>query len=339
MRALAAALAALAVVAAPAPAAVRLAAGTGEVQALTVTPSGEALAVVDSPDPARPFALVRSSGAGRSAMGTFGTPGVEFPDVASGEGGTFVTWQRPVSGGGECSVAPAADLRDATRFTFATGPCRLTVSDGAPLLAFPDRSGDAAIVRGGATTTLTSSAPERRHLAMDAAAGPKGPLVLDLVQRRDRTELHVLGAGAPEGAVVSIGALRHLPATLAAGKDVVAVAFLSRGHAFLATARPGATWRRRALPGEGRGAGSPGVAVTPDGVVTVAYAQIVGRQREILTYTLEADGSVTADQLTTHPADDRDPFAAAGPGGELYVAWTRRVRRPAQRIPMLERLG
>lgn len=360
-RALAVAAVLAGVVAAPAPAAVRLAGGDAEVHALAVAADGAALAVVDSGRPARPFGIVRSRGRSRGRLALFGQFDAEFPDLSARGGRVALAWGQPVSGGERLWLAPVDSLGvpgPGQEAALATGPPRLALDGPDALLAYPERAGDAVLARVGAgrtaVTRLTQTAPERRHLPLDVAVAGGAPLVLDLVQRRQATELLVLGPGAPAAPVTAAPALRHVRAGLAASSRRIAVAYLKGGRAHLAVAAPGdRAWRRRVLPGRGGGAGTPAVAVLDDAVL-VAYAQRVRDhgergQREILT--ARVDGSaVTVERVTDHPADDRDPHLAARPEGSaaypgpeedaVYLGWTRRVRRPEPaRVALLERVG
>jgi hypothetical protein len=309
---------------APAAAAVRVAAG-GQAYSLAAS-RGMALAVVDSGDAAQPFDVVRSTGRGASILGGFGGADAEFPEVAAGEDGrAFVGWATPISGGNALRAAPVAALDELLPEVASTGPGRLAVGAGV-LLAYPDRDGDAALsvlatdrrVAAGEPVALTTTAPQRRHLPLGVAAVVEGALVLDLIQERDRTELRVIGPGAPSGPVFSVPALRHIPARLAVGSGRIAVGYLVGGRAHLAEARLGGAWSRRVLRGEGGGDGAPSPVVSR-GRVSVAYTQRVRTagartQREVFLFT-----SSGTRRLTVTPGDERDALAADG-----YVAWTRR---------------
>lgn len=323
MRRLLPALALLAVTAAPTGAAVRLA-DDAEVHALTISRE-QAVAAIDSGDPQTPFSLVRSSGRGSSEVTTFGEPGAGFPDLGTADRGTVVaTWARPVSGGNALSAQALGS--EPVAIGVSTGPAKVAGT----ALAFPDRDGNIAIATLAAPEPIavTSNAPERRHLALDAGEREQGTLVLDLVQRRTATELWVLGPGAPPAVVAAVPALRHLPASMAVEEELIAVAYLKSGRAYVARSRGGA-WRTRRLPGE-KVTGTPAVAIA-GGDVLVAYSRRAGSSREIFV----SDVAGTR-QLTTAPGDDRDPVAAGGPGGEAFVAWTR--RRGDTATAFLERL-
>lgn len=332
--------------AAPAHAAVRIG-GDGDVHALAVS-RGAALAVVESGDPAEPLSLVRSTGAGVSDLGGFGERGAEFPALAvDAEGRPLVSWSRPVSGGAAVTVvrAPAGRSQvfgEPFPEIFATGPGRLTASvDGDPVVAYPDRDGNAVVatLSGGrdraaarpAPHALTSTAPYRRHLPLDVAMTPDGPLVLDLIQERGRSELRVLGPGAPASAILSVRALRHFPARMAVDDDRIVVGYLSRGRVHVAIARLGRSWSRRKLRGRG-GDGAP-APVLVDGELHVAYAQRSGRQRELF---LASPWGTR--RLTRTPGHERDPVAAVGPDGDAYVAWTRREPRRGRTTAWLQRV-
>lgn len=279
---------------------------------------GRALAVVDSGQRRNPWLLLRSGGSSSREVGTFGAPDSEFPDVTAGH----VGWAVPITGGVRLETATLANLEAVHAVGFATGPGLLA----AGAVAYPDVEGDLELSslpgRGEETTArkLTDSAPEARHLALDAATVEGRTLVLDLVQRRGSTQLRVLGPRAPEGAVMSLSRVRHVPATLAVSQELVAVAWLVSGRAHLATARPGGTWRRRRLPGTGAGIGAPAVGIA-EGEPLVAYSQrAAGRGgREIFTWR---NGST--ERLTSAAGDDRDPHLAVGDDGTAFVGWTRR---------------
>ena len=323
--------------------------GSGEVQALSTT-NGTALAVLGTGETG-PYRLVRGFGADSEFLGSFGDRDSETPDVAGAPGElAFVSWARAVSGGNEVQAAFAPlgtyELFSPQRLAAAaTGPPRLAVApDGRPLAAFPDRDGNAAVAAGtsdrmarGLThptppAALTSNAPHLRHLPLDIAVTDRGPLVLDLVQRRGWTELRVLGRGAPAAAVVSLRRLFELQATIATDGETIAVAYMSRGRAVLTTAPVGGTWSRlRRLPGPGGGTGGPSVAVHQGRAVT-AYAQRVRGRRHIYV----ASGT-RARRVTRGAGDNSGPHLAADPDGSLYLAWTRRSGK--RRAALLEAVG
>lgn len=301
---------------------------------LTVS-RGYAVAAVDSGDRDDPFLLVRSSGLGRSALGRFGGRNAEFPALAASRGGrAWVTWGVPVSGGARVHVAPVDDLGDPLPEVVATGPSWMTFQGNAAVLAYPDENGNAALatlpIRGEGRSrkpvprALSSDAPEQRHLPLGVAASDDGPLVLDLVQRRDRTELRVIGEGAPSGAILSLPLLRHVPARMAVLGDRIAVGYERSGRSYVATARLGGRWSRRRLPGSG-GEGAPAPMWAHE-KLAVAYTRRVAGQRDVYLWT-----APRTTRLTTTPGDEREPLAAAGIGeGAAYVAWTRREKTGAK---------
>jgi hypothetical protein len=249
--------------------------------------------------------------------GSFGVAGAEFPDVAVHDDELFVGWGVPVSGGAELTVA---DLDgDTLPPVLGTGPGRLAAGPDGVHLAYPDRDGNATVTllataparraERPSPQAITTTAPFRRHLPMGVAAVEGGAIVLDLIQERSRTELRVLGPGAPAEAILSVRALRHFPARLVIDGDRIAVAWLDRGRAHLATARLGGRWSRRALPGRGGGDGAPAPAFV-DGSVRVAYTQ---------RGDLYAWRGGALRRLTRTPGVERDPFAAGD-----FVGWTRR---------------
>jgi hypothetical protein len=204
---------------------------------------GNAYAVVESGDPARPLALVRPGGRPE----TFGGPGAESPEIAAGPEGVRVAWARQISSGLELFEAPAGPMP----VTTATAPAQLA-GDGT--LAYPDRDGNT--IQGG--TRLTDDAPAHRHLPLDAAQG----LVLDLDQRRTITQLRLLGPEAPNAPALSLPRLADVQASLAVESNRAYVAYALSERIYLATAalQPQARWSTRKL--SNHGAGRPAIART-----------------------------------------------------------------------------
>ena len=327
-------------------AAVSLGGGPDGLEALAVA-GGAAYAVVDSGDASAPFALVRSDGARAGAPQRFAERGAEFPDLASGPGDSLVvSWGRPLSNGDRyvlagAPTAPGAPFGAVQSLVSGTGPGRLALdAAGAPLIAFPDSDGNTALLRDGTQEGMTATAPEERHLPLDVAVDAEGrAFVLDLVQRRRRSELRLLGPDAPVAPVVSVGALRDMRATLAVDGGRAYVAFALAGSVRLAIAvlNPGAAWWSRRLPGRGGASGAP--AVLRSGPSTfVAYTQRQRHGRGDVFLATEGPNPLRIRRLTRTQADEREPFAAAGAGGELYVGFSRgnALRGPAN--AMLERL-
>jgi hypothetical protein len=318
--------------AAPAPAAVTLGGAPGGLRALTVA-GGAAYAVVGSGEPAAPLELVRSAGAGRSTLQRFGEPGADFPDLATGlDDAIVVSWAQPVSNGERYMVArsPGAErgaLGAPQTLATGTGPGRLALGlSGEPMIAFPDVDGDAALADGvAAEARLTASAPERRHLPLDMVVDGAGrAFVLDLVQTGDSSQLVLLGPDAPTAPAVSVPALRGLPATLAIDGGRAYVAYLLDGHAHLASAplEPGGRWGSRRLPGRGGGAGAPALVRTGARTL-VAYTQRQRHGRGDVFLATEGPRRLRVRRLTRTRADERLPFAAASPAGDVFVGWSR----------------
>lgn len=293
--------------------------GPGRVTALAAS-EGATYAVLDANSAKGPFTLRR----GRSALGTFGDRMSEFPDVAVHDGDVTVSWGVTISGGEAIFAAGSRSLDDPIEVGVGTGPPRLAAGFDGTTVAFPDRSGDVVvapverrITRGpydlpAPSRSLTRNAPERRHLPLDATTGPRGVLVLDLVQTRTSTELRVLGTGAPSAPVLAVRGLRDVEATIAADARGVSVAYMSGGRAVLATSR-GGRWSRRRLPGVG--AGAPSVA-RGRGSVVVAYEQ----RRDVLA-VVNGRSRVIARGAGT----DRSPHAAVDPeSGRAWIGWTHR---------------
>jgi len=317
--------------AAPAQAAVSLGGRPGGLEALAVS-GAAAYGVVDSGDANAPFALVRSDGASAGTPLSFGERGAEFPDLAGGPGDSLVaSWGRPLSNGDGYVVAgaptaPGAAFGAVQPLANGTGPGRLALdATGTPVLAFPDGDGNTTLVRGGVGERLTATAPEERHLPLDVAVGADGgAFVLELVQTRTRSELRLLGPGAPAAPVASIGALREIRASVAIDGRRAYVAFGLDGRARLAIAalEPGAAWWSRRLPGRGGASGAPAV-LRSAGSTFVAYTQRQLHGRGDVFLASEGPAALRVRRLTRTRADERVPFAAAGAGGELYVGWSR----------------
>jgi hypothetical protein len=252
-----------------------------------------------------------------------------------------VSWGRQISTGQVYEIARTAGgegLGAPQTLTSGTGPGRLAIEpDGAPLLAYPDLLGDATLVSAGAETRLTATGPERRHLPLDVAVGADGrTFVLDLVQTGGSSALVLLGPGAPGAPAVWVPALRDLPATLAIDAGHAYVAYLLNGRAHLAVAPldPAGGWSSRRLPGRGGGAGAPAV-VRSGGRTLVAYTQRQphGRGEVFLA------GGARVRRLTRTTADERFPFAAASPAGDVFVGWSRGPARRGPSTAVLMRVG
>ena len=308
---------------APADAAVRL---PGPVVALAAGP-GTAYAVVATGSRTRPFRLFRSGGTRARSLGAFGSTGAEFADVAPGP---VVVFGRPTSDGF------AYETGDGLRLGEGTGPPLLGVESGSPFAAFPDNDGDAVIARGIADLTrLTDTGPELRHGPLDMT---DGPVVLDLVQSGSRSELRVIGPGAPSEPLTSLRGLHAIPATIARDDDHLYVAYRTRDRLTLATAPASATgrWSRRRLRVKGSLNGAPAVARV--GLRTfVATSRRVRGRRSIFLTTVGPAGTFT-DRLSRPRGSDLAPLAARGPDGRVYVAWTRRTNGSRRRTAVLRRV-
>ena len=307
---------------------------------------GQAYAVLGSGDPAVPFRLVRSTGRGASSIGRFGVRGARFPDVAAAAGSLVVAYGRVTSDGllYESSLAQAGGFEAHATLGQSTGPARLALDGPARLVAFPDLLGDAVLGGRDATDApvrelLSNSAPARRHMPLDLVVDDGRVLVLDLVQSATRSELCVVGPGAPARAVLSVPGVQALAATLAYDGERLYVAYSARGRAVLASARPtpGATWSRRRLAAHGRLAGAPAVARV--GLRTiVATSERVDGQREIYVTKIGPGGTVVS-RLTRSRADDLAPQATVGLDDTVYVGWTRRDRARSGATALLQRVG
>jgi hypothetical protein len=337
---LAAALPAAALLAAaPAHAAVRLGPEPGLLHALAAGP-GSAYAVVGSGDRREPFRLVRSAGRGASVLGTFGGRGAAFADVAADSAGAVVTWGRPTSDGFayETSLVAGGVFTEPATLGEGTGPAVLGLERGARVAVFPDDEGNAAIAvkRAGAApavSALTSTGPQRRHAPLDAVVARDGAVILDRVQARGRTELRVLGPGAPADPVTSVPRVQDVDATLARDRERVYVAYRSGDRAVLASAPPraDATWRRRTLPGR-HVRGVPAVARV--GLRTLVATS---RRGDIVLTTIGPAGAFT-ERLTRSRARDLAPLAATAADDRAYVGWTRRVPGRRRAFALIERV-
>jgi hypothetical protein len=298
---------------------VALAAGPGTAYAVTATGSRTT-----------PFRLVRSAGRSATALGAFGSPGAEFADVAAGPDGPVTVFGRPTSDGFAYESTGGLALGE------GTGPPLLGLDGAGRFAAYPDDDGDAVIARGIDTlVALTRTGPALRHTPLDLA---DGPVVLDLVQSGSRSELRVLGAGAPAEPLTSIAGLHAIPATIARDDTHLYVAYRSQRRLTLATApaRADGTWSRRRLRVKGELHGAP--AVARFGLRTlVATSQRVRGARSIYLTTVGPAGTFT-DRLTRSRGSDLAPLAASGPDGRVYIAWTRRTNGSARRTARLRRV-
>jgi hypothetical protein len=327
-----AALALVLLIAAPAQATVAIGGQPRGLLGLTAS-GGAAYAIVSTRDHAAPFALVRTDGRSKSAPQPFGQLGAEFPDVAAGPNDSvLVSWGQPISNGDRffVSSAPnssAAQFGPAGPLASGTGPGRLAIDPaGQPVVAYPDGDGDAAFTRGSdPEERLTATAPELRHLPLDVALDAAGTaFVVDLVQARTRTELRVLGPNAPAAPIVSLRGLKDLSATLAidAGRAYVGYESNGRIHLAIAVLQPGASWFNRRLPGRGGGTGAPAVLRTGNSTFVV-YTQRRLHGRGDIYLATEGPGPLKARRITRTSTDERLPFAAAGPAGEVFAGWSR----------------
>jgi hypothetical protein len=294
---------------------------------------GSAYAIVHTRDHSLPFAIVRTGGRSRSVAQPFGEPGAEFPDVAAGPNDSvLVSWGRPISNG-DLLIISTAPSTSAARFgasellASGTGPGRLAIDPaGQPVVAYPDGDGDAAFTRGsGPQERLTATAPELRHLPLDVALDPAGAVfMVDLVQSRTRSELRLLGPGAPTAPIAALPGLEDMSATLAidAGRAYVGYGRNGRVHLAIAALQPSARWFDRRLPGRGGSTGAPAVLRTSNSTFVV-YTQRRLHGRGDVYLATEGPGPLKVRRITATTADERIPFAAAGPGGEVFAGWSR----------------
>jgi hypothetical protein len=307
---------------------------------------GQAYAVLGSGDPAVPFRLVRSTGRGVSSIGRFGVRGARFPDVATTDGSLVVAYGRITSDGllYESLLVQAGGFKVHATLGQGTGPARLALAGLARLAAFPDLLGDAVLAARDAAgaqvlALLSNSAPVRRHLPLDLVVRDERALVLDLVQSATRSELRVVGPGAPAQAVLSVPGVQAPAATLAYDGERIYVAYSAGGRAVLASARPtpGATWSRRRIAARGRLAGAPAVARVGLRTIVATSERVAGR-REIYVTTIGPVGTYVR-RLTRSRADDLAPQVTVGLDDAVYIGWTRRDRSGSGVTALLQRIG
>ena len=291
----------------------------GPVVALAAGP-GAVYSVVGTGNRNVPFRLTRGS----RPLATFGSRGAEYADVAVGPDGPVTVFARPTSTG----FAYEAGL---ARLGEGTGPPVLTLDGAAPVVAFPDDDGDVVL----GASPLTQTGPLLRHAPLDVT---DGPLILDLARSRTRTELRVLGPGAPAAPVVSAAGLRPIEATIARDDHRLYVAYRAGNRLTLASApaTPQGRWSRRRLRTRGPLNGAPAIART--GLRTVvATSQRVNGTYAIFITTAGPAGTFL-DRLTIPRGSDLAPLAATGPDGRVYVAWTHRQKGRARRTAKLRRV-
>jgi len=327
--------AALLVIPGSAPAAARLPGASGGLVALAAGP-GIAYAVVSTRARAKPFRLVRSDGRGAASLGAFGVPGADYADVAAGAAGPLVVFARPTTSG---YAYESSGLGAAARLGEGTGAPVLALDGTSRIAAYPDDDGDAAISRDGATTTLTSTGPALRTTPLDAVVADGSPLVLARVQSRSRSQLRVLGPGAPAAPIASAPGLRSLEASIARDDEGIHVAYRDGARQLvLASAAPsaGARWARRRLPVRGPLNGTPAVARAGLRTIVATSQRVGGRYRIFLTTVGRA--GVFLERVTRSGGSDLGPLAATGPDGRIYVAWTHRRGARARRAAVLRRV-
>ena len=302
----------------------------GPLVALAAGP-GSAYAVTSTGSRTTPFRLVRSGGRSATALGTFGSRGAEFADVAAGPDG-------PVT------VFGAADVR--RLLLRVDGRLALGEGTGPPLLgldargalrclprrrrrrgdrprprparrAHPDRPGAAA----------HAARPRRR--AGRARPRPVGQSLRAAGPRRRRARR----AGDLDRAACTRSP-RRSRATTRTSTSRTARSISSRSPA--RPRAPTARWSRRRLRVAGELNGAP--AIARFGLRTlVATSQRVRGVRSIYLTTAGPAGTFT-DRLSRPRGSDLAPLAASGPDGRVYVGWTRRTRGSARRTGRLLRV-
>jgi hypothetical protein len=294
----------------------------GPLVALAAGP-GTAYAVVATGSRTAPFRLVRSAGRGVTGLGTFGSPGAEFADVAPGP---VTVFGRPTSDGFSYESTGGVLLGE------GTGPPVLGLDATGRFAAYPDEDGDAVIAHGlGAITPLTRTGPALRHAPLDVV---DGPAVLDLVQSGSRSELRVIGPQAPSQPLASTRGLHAIPATIARDDTHLYVAYRLKDRLTLATApaTPSGRWARRRLRTKGALHGAPAV-------VRVGLRTLVATcQRRSIYLTTVGPARTFTHRLSRPRGSDLAPLAAQGPDGRVYVAWTRRTTGSSRRAAHLRRV-
>ena len=187
---------------------------------------------------------------------------------------------------------------------------------------------------------FTRTGPALRTTPLDVVVTDGGPLVLARVQSRTRSQLRVLGPGAPAAPVASVHGLRPLEATIARDDEGIYVAYRNGARRFvLATAGPGpgARWSHRRLRVRGTLNGAPAVARL--GLRTiVATSQRVRSPLPHLPHHGQARRDLPGGLLTRAGGSDLAPLAATGPDGRVYVGWTHRPGGRARRAAVLRRV-
>ena len=258
--------------------------------------------------------------------------------------GVLLWWRSRSPAASPCSARPLPRQRRRRSSRVGTGtPCSRSASDGAAVLAYPDRAGDTAVstsrrarparARGPYDLpdrrTLTKDAPERRHRPLDMASPDSGPFVLDLVQTRAGD----LAAGRrPEGAERAL-CLRRRPARHPGD------ARRRRGHRRRRVRRPAAAsssprrrpagrGARRTLPGHrrarrGRARGRPRRRESRSS--RGRAARVATRGRDLRCSRTAAPAASPARAATTAAATSpRAPTAASGSRGPGATAPPRR---------------
>ena len=251
-----------------------------------------------APTPSSPRVPARSrsgscapTAARATSLGAFGVPGADYADVAAGAAGPLIVFARPTTAG---YAYESTGLGAAAALGQGTGAPVLALDGTTRIAAYPDDDGDAAISRDGATTVLTSTGPALRTTPLDAVVSDGSPLVLARVQSRTRSQLRVLGPGAP-------GRAGRLGPRAAAARGLDHPRRRGRSTSPTATARGGSCSPppRRAPAPAGR-AGGCACAGTLNGAPAVARAglrtivatsQRVGRRYRIFLTTVGPAGA------------------------------------------------
>ena len=177
-----------------------------------------------------------------------------------------------------------------------------------------------------AFTPLTGTAPALRHAPLDVV---DGPAVLDLVQSGSRSELRVVGPGAPSEPLTLGSRRARDPGHDRARRHGISTSPTAYGARRLDArdrfrARRRARWSRRRLRVQGRASTAPPPSRALGLRTLVATSQRVRRRHRIFLTTAGPAGHVHRTGSRKPGGSDLAPLAATGPDGRVYVAWTHR---------------
>ena len=220
---------------------------------------------------------------------------------------------------------------------------------GAPVLALDGTTRIAASPTTTATPRSRATAPRRsltrtgpalRTTPLDVVVTDGSPLVLARVQSRTRSQLRVLGPGAPAAPVASVSGRRPLEASIARDDEGVYVAYRDGARRLvLASAGPGpgARWSHRRLRVRGTLNGAPAVARLGRRTI-VATSQRVRRRYRIFLTTVGPAGDLRRPPHARRA--DRTSRRSPRPARTAVStsAWTHRPGGRARRAAVLRRV-